>query len=62
MASAISYVTELEDLIVNKLLPVYDKYCAQNNIPINYDTIAPSLIKEIKRKKVLPALLRPKEN
>ena len=58
MSSTFSYVSELESVIANKLLPVYEKYCQQNNIPIDINS---SLLKEIKRKKILPALLRPKE-
>jgi hypothetical protein len=61
MAATISYVQELENLIVDKLLPTYEAYNRQNNIHSELTGINPRLIKEIKRKKLLPALLRPKE-
>lgn len=53
-----SYVTELERLILDELLPVYDKYHAEKGIKPDYKSVHPDLLKEIKRKKIVPALLR----
>jgi hypothetical protein len=56
-----SYVKELETLIVDTLLPVYANYQTRMGIKDRYDGINPELLKLIKAKKQLPALLRPKE-
>lgn len=61
MSKSISYTTELEQLIIKTLLPVYERYCRENNIKDAYAGIDPELLKQIKRKKVVAALLRPKE-
>lgn len=61
MSHSNSYVTELEQLIVNKLLPVYETYCKQNNLPENFLLIDKDLLDRLKRKKVVAALLRPPE-
>lgn len=62
MSNSVSYTWELEQLILNTLLPAYEKYCSEHNIKDMYKGVDPSLIKQIKRKKVVAALLRPKEN
>lgn len=56
-----TYVKELELLILETLLPTYEKY--QKSIGINnpLTDINPDLLKQIKPKKKLPALLRAKE-
>ena len=56
-----TYVKELELLILETLLPTYEKY--QKSIGINNPliNINPDILKQIKSKKKLPALLRAKE-
>ena len=56
-----SYQKELETLILDRLLPVYIKAeKAKGNMnPLKDINLA--LLSEIKKHKVLPALLRPKE-
>lgn len=61
MSNSLSYTVELEQLIIHTLLPVYEKYCAEHNIKHMYKGVDPALLKQIKRKKVVAALLRPKE-
>lgn len=59
--SQVTYTRELELLILDKLLPVYYKYYNEKGIkPAKLD-INPDLLKQIKKKTILPALLRPKE-
>lgn len=62
MSNSYSYTTELEHLIIHTLLPVYERYCKENNIQEAYSGINPELLRQIKRKKVVAALLKPKEN
>lgn len=57
-----SYTRELEHLITDTLLPVYANYQTRMGISDRYAGINPELLKLIKAKKQLPALLRPKEN
>lgn len=61
MLNSLSYTAELEQLIIYTLLPAYEKYCNEHGIVDMYETIDPKLIQQIKRKKVVAALLRPKE-
>jgi len=56
-----SYTTELEHLILDTLLPVYEKAMISKGIPKPLSNINPRLLQQIKKKKALPALLRPKE-
>ena len=56
------YVKELELLILDQLLPVYEKYQISQGNKNYLQGINPDLIKQIKSKKRLPALLRPYEN
>ena len=55
-----SYVAELENLILHDLLPIYERWHKDNEVPITFSFAHPELIKEIKRKQELPALLRKK--
>ena len=57
-----SYVTELELLILDVLLPVYEKYHATKGTKNPLKDINPRLLAQITRAKKLPALLRPFEN
>jgi hypothetical protein len=51
-----NYVKELELLILETLLPVYEKY---QKVGLPLDKVPTQLLKQIKRKKTLPALFRP---
>lgn len=57
-----SYVLELERLILDVLLPTYERYYAEKNLKPPAADIHPDLLRDIKRKKVVPALLRRMEN
>lgn len=57
-----SYVTELELLILDVLLPVYEKHHLAKGTKNPLKDINPRLLEQIKRAKKLPALLRPFEN
>lgn len=54
-----TYVKELEELILNRLLPVYIKYQTSvgNTDPLK--GINPAILAEIRMQRKLPALLRP---
>ena len=56
-----SYVTELELLILDVLLPVYNKYNKSKGILNGLNAINPRLLNQIKRTQKLPALLRARE-
>ena len=61
MSLNFSYVNELEFLIIDTLLPVYANYQARMGSKDRYAGINPEILKLIKAKKKLPALLLPKE-
>jgi hypothetical protein len=52
-----SYVQQLENLIVNVLLPVYEKYNKDMDEPNLLLGINPELIEKVKSKKQVAALL-----
>jgi hypothetical protein len=56
------YTQELEELILETLLPIYDKYYFLKGIPAPTKDINPDLLARIVKKDKLPALLRPYEN
>lgn len=61
MSHSSSYTAELEQLIIHVLLPTYEKYCREHDINNMYQGVDPKLIEQLKRKKLVAALLRPKE-
>lgn len=52
-----SYVRQLEHLILETLLPVYEKYNKQQGLPNPLIGINEDLLNKVKIKKQLPALL-----
>lgn len=56
-----SYVAELELLITDVLLPVFDKYYRQKGELPHYTDINPDLLKQISKHKKVPALFQPKK-
>lgn len=56
-----NYVQELERFVLEELLPVYERWHKENNVPINESKFPRDLIKDVKRKKVVAALLKPQE-
>jgi len=59
MTKTLSYVTELEYLIRDVLLPVYDKYYRDRGELPPYTCINQSLLKQIKKPKPVHKLLQP---
>jgi hypothetical protein len=59
--SQLTYTRELEVLILDVLLPTYYRYYREKGIKPGNLEINSELLKQIKTKTVLPALLRPKE-
>ena len=57
-----SYVTELELLITDVLLPAYEKYQLSKGNKTPLKDINPKLLAQVTKTKRLPALLRPFEN
>jgi hypothetical protein len=53
------YVQQLERLIARELLPVYERYTRENNLPAV--EMPQTLLENIRRKQQIPALLKPKE-
>jgi hypothetical protein len=56
------YTHELERLITQKFLPVYELYCKEHNIDIYSSGIPIRLLAKLKQKQKLPALFLPKQN
>lgn len=56
-----SYTHELELLILNTLLPTYEKHWKERGVPNPLQNIHPDLLKQLNRAKVVPALFKPKE-
>ena len=57
----LSYVAELELLITETFLPVFDKYYRDKGQLPPYTSINPDLLKQIRRHKRVPALFQPKK-
>lgn len=55
-----SYVLELETLVLNELMPVYELYYKEKGLEVPYQKLPQDLVKEIQRKHKLPALLKPR--
>ena len=58
MSISHSYEKELEHLILETLLPVYQKYQESKGISYPLKDINPKLLSKISMKRQLPALLR----
>lgn len=58
MASTAAYTRELEKLIVNKLLPIYNQYYQEHNLEVPYDKTTNTLLTKLREQKELPALLK----
>lgn len=61
MSLSHSYTKELEALILDTLLPVYEKYHKSKGNLTPMRDFNPELLKQIRKRETLPALLRPKE-
>ena len=53
------YVQELERLVINELLPVYELWHREHNLGIDPNRLPKDLISTVKRKKKIAALLKP---
>jgi hypothetical protein len=63
MSKIINYTAELEHLIVNTLLPVYEDYCKRYPFsPLAKKDIDYSILGEVKEKRDPGALLKPRKN
>jgi len=62
MSTQLNYTAELETLILDVLLPVYEQHCRQHGIVSLKNEINPELLKQLKRKKTIPRLFMPKTN
>lgn len=56
-----SYVAELELLILDTLLPVFDKYYREHGELPPYTQINSGLLKQLKVRKQVPALFKPRQ-
>ena len=54
-----NYVQQLERLIARELLPVYERYTREHNLP--QIEMPQPLLDTIRRNQQVPALLKPKE-
>jgi hypothetical protein len=54
-----SYVKELENLILEELLPVYERWHREHDLSPSYKNAPKDLVDQIKRKKTVPALFKP---
>lgn len=55
-----SYVRELETLVLDELFPVYELYYKEKGLEVPFRKLPDDLVKEIRRKHNIPALLKPK--
>ena len=62
MSTQPKYTAELEALILDVLLPVYEQHCRTRGIASLKSEINPELLKQLRKKKTLPRLLMPKVN
>ena len=62
MSTQPNYTAELEALILDVLLPVYEQHCRQRGIASLKSEINPELLKQLKKKKTIPRLFMPKNN
>ncbi len=62
MSTQPNYTAQLETLILDVLLPVYEQHCRARGIPSLKSEINPELLKQLRKKKTLPRLLMPKIN
>ena len=60
MSTQPNYTAELEALILDVLLPVYEQHCKQRGIPMLRNEINPELLKQLRKKKTVPRLFMPK--
>lgn len=61
MPAYYNYTAELELLILDVLLPVYEKYQLSKGYTDPFKDIHPKLLRQINQRKQLAALLRPVE-
>ena len=54
-----NYVQELEWLVIHELLPTYERWHREHGLSIDESKIPKDLVKLVKRKKVVAALLKP---
>jgi hypothetical protein len=62
MSTQPNYTAELEALILDVLLPVYEQHCRQRGIASLRSEINPELLKQLRKKKTVARLLMPKVN
>ena len=55
------YVLELENLVMDRLLPAYIEHCRRKGIDPNQHEIVRDLLRIMKKKKEVPILLKTKE-
>lgn len=55
------YVLELENLVMDRLLPAYIEHCRRKGIDPNQHEIVKDLLRIMKKKKEVPILLKTKE-
>ena len=60
MSTQLNYTAELEVLILEVLLPVYEQHCRQRGIKSLRSEINPELLKQLQKKKTVARLLMPK--
>lgn len=54
-----SYTKELETLVLEELLPVYERWHQEHKLDIKYTKVHPDLVAEISRRKQVPKLFQP---
>jgi hypothetical protein len=63
MSKNVNYTTELEQLVVNTLLPAYEDYCRRFPFsPLAKQNIDYSFIEPVRNKRDPGALLKPRKN
>lgn len=60
MSTQPNYTAQLETLILDVLLPVYEQHCKQRGIAPLKSEINPELLKQLRKKKTVARLFQPK--
>jgi hypothetical protein len=60
MSTQPNYTAQLEVLILDVLLPVYEQHCRQRGISMLRTEVNPELLKQLQKKKTVARLFLPK--
>jgi hypothetical protein len=59
--ATVNYTEELERIIIEVMLPVFEKHVETRGYPILNSEITPAFLEKFRKKKAIPRLFMPKE-